>query len=42
MPTAVLSVPARYIHTPASVLNLTDLEATLELAQAGELCGSPR
>ncbi len=47
VPTAVLSVPTRYIHTPVSVLNLGDLEATLQLAlawlqDAGGLCGGPR
>jgi endoglucanase len=47
VPTAVLSVPTRYIHTPVSLLNLADLEATLALALAwlplaGGLCGGPR
>jgi endoglucanase len=47
VPTAVLSVPTRYIHTPVSLLNLADLEATLQLALAwlplaGGLCGGPR
>lgn len=34
VPTAIISVPCRYIHTPVSVLNLRDLEAALELAWA--------
>ncbi|MBI5522747.1 MAG: M20/M25/M40 family metallo-hydrolase [Desulfarculus sp.] len=34
VPTAVLSVPARYIHTPVSLLNLADLEAMLQIALA--------
>lgn len=47
VPTAVLSVPARYIHTPVSLLNLADLEAMLELALAwlprvAGLCEAPR
>ncbi|MFH1034121.1 MAG: M42 family peptidase [Pseudomonadota bacterium] len=47
VPTAVLSVPTRYIHTPVSLLNLADLEAMLSLAlawleTAGQLCGGPR
>jgi endoglucanase len=31
IPTGVLSVPARYIHTPVEVIDLNDLEKTAEL-----------
>ena len=46
VPTAVLSVPTRYIHSPVSLLDLRDLEATAALIQAwlplaGGLCGAP-
>jgi endoglucanase len=34
VPTCVVSVPTRYIHTPASVCDLGDLAATAELAAA--------
>ena len=34
VPTCIVAVPCRYIHTPASVLNLDDLNATLELSLA--------
>jgi endoglucanase len=45
VPTAIISVPCRNIHTPVSVLNLRDLEAALELAWAwlprvAGLCGA--
>lgn len=33
-PTAVLSVPCRYIHSPTALLNLDDYANTLKLAQA--------
>lgn len=47
VPTAVLSVPTRYIHTPVSLLNLADLEAMLQttlawLPLAVPLCEAPR
>lgn len=32
--TGVLAVPCRYIHSASSILNLDDLEATIQLAQA--------
>jgi endoglucanase len=43
VPTAVLSVPTRYIHTPVSLLRLDDLTAMLELTlawleEAASLC----
>lgn len=34
VPTCIVAVPCRYIHTPASVLNLDDLAATVELSHA--------
>ncbi len=34
VPTAVLSVPCRYIHSPVSLLNLGDLAALADTAQA--------
>lgn len=34
VPTCVVSVPCRYIHTPASVLNLDDLNSAVELSHA--------
>lgn len=34
VPTAVMSVPCRYIHSPNSTLRLADLQATIELAKA--------
>ncbi|MEW5911426.1 MAG: M42 family metallopeptidase [Thermodesulfobacteriota bacterium] len=34
VPTAVVAVPARYIHSPVSLLKLTDLEATAALVKA--------
>jgi endoglucanase len=45
VPTAVLSVPCRYIHSPVSVLNLGDLAGLVEVAAewlkgAGELAKS--
>jgi putative aminopeptidase FrvX len=32
VPTCIVAVPCRYIHTPASILNLDDLNATVELS----------
>jgi len=32
VPTCIVAVPCRYIHTPASFLNLADLNAALELS----------
>ena len=42
VPTAVLSVPVRYLHSPVSLLNLSDLKQTFRLLmswlkRAGEL-----
>lgn len=34
VPTIVLSVPCRYIHSPSSVMKLSDMEAQLALAKA--------
>lgn len=34
VPAGVISVPCRYIHSPVSVLNLTDFENTVKLASA--------
>lgn len=34
VPTLVLSVPCRYIHSPSSVMKLSDVEAQLQLARA--------
>jgi len=34
VPTCIVAVPCRYIHTPASLLNLDDLAATVELSHA--------
>ncbi|MFH1057167.1 MAG: M42 family peptidase [Pseudomonadota bacterium] len=34
VPTAIVSVPTRYIHSPVSLLDLRDLTATLALARA--------
>jgi endoglucanase len=34
IPSGTLSVPARYIHSPAGIINLTDLENTVKLAVA--------
>lgn len=34
LPTAVLSVPCRYIHSPSSVASLNDIDAQFQLAQA--------
>ena len=34
IPAAVLSVPCRYIHSPASIINLDDYKNTLRLAKA--------
>ncbi|HSV48731.1 MAG TPA: hypothetical protein VLH35_00320, partial [Candidatus Acidoferrales bacterium] len=34
IPAGTLSIPARYIHSPAGILNLTDLENTTKLAAA--------
>ena len=31
IPTGVISVPARYIHTPVEVIDKRDLEKTVEL-----------
>ena len=31
IPTGVLSVPTRYIHTPVSVCSMDDIENTIEL-----------
>ena len=42
VPSAVVSVPSRYIHSPVSTLLISDLEATVKLTvaflrRAGEL-----
>jgi putative aminopeptidase FrvX len=34
VPTAVISVPCRYIHSPVAVLDVTDLENTIKLTRA--------
>ena len=34
IPTGVLSVPTRYIHTPVSVASFDDIESTIELIVA--------
>jgi tetrahedral aminopeptidase len=34
IPAGTLSIPARYIHSPAGIINLTDLENTAKLAAA--------
>jgi putative aminopeptidase FrvX len=34
IPSGVISIPTRYIHTPFSVVNLTDVEKTIKLATA--------
>lgn len=34
IPTGVLSVPTRYIHTPVSVASMDDVEKTIELIVA--------
>jgi endoglucanase len=34
VPSAVVAVPCRYIHGPASILNLNDLENTVRLVSA--------
>ncbi len=34
VPTAIISVPARYIHTPVSLLRIADLKATSQTLQA--------
>ncbi len=34
VPSITVSVPCRYIHAPAAILSLSDLEATVRLAQA--------
>ena len=31
IPTGVLSVPTRYIHTPVSVCSMDDIESTIQL-----------
>jgi putative aminopeptidase FrvX len=37
VPTAVVSIPSRYIHSPVSVLSMVDLENTVRLMQAALL-----
>lgn len=32
VPTGVLSIPTRYIHSPTGVFNIEDLDAAVELA----------
>ena len=34
MPSGVISVPARYIHSPAAIIDLDDVEHAVELAIA--------
>ena len=34
IPTGVLSVPTRYIHTPVSVCSMDDVESTIQLIVA--------
>ena len=34
VPSGVLSIPARYIHSPAGILNLDDVEKAIKLAVA--------
>jgi len=34
VPSGVISVPARYIHSPAAILNLDDVEKAVKLAVA--------
>ena len=34
IPVVVLSVPCRYIHSPSTVVNLSDVESQFELCRA--------
>jgi putative aminopeptidase FrvX len=34
VPTVVLAIPCRYLHSPVSLLSLSDYENTLKLAKA--------
>jgi len=34
VPSGVISIPTRYIHSPASLLSLSDLENTVKLTVA--------